>query len=351
MEADEGRSYLHFGILHVICFMLDKSGHETAQDQLRVLTTKSDLNHVRDIITECLETGFVGANRGPCCVKGVLQFTPGFPAKEYASSCIAIYASKTRKKKALANSLRSQHEEIELHLHEGPKTLIAYCTKVFVPVNWPEHRQFYHNTIGILMGPRIEYFQLEPVKSMQVQKCEPGDVCEGYKAIATERVPIGFQFGFFAGWQRPSVHLLPSNSYCMMTGENDLVIDGYKFSNEIMFVNDCRGSLRKPNVEFSAPVKVTTQSGQTIYKIPLAAIREIEPGEELLADYGVQYWNDFHPGKYCVDEARANFDRDLNLFIENRISVGEAYGLLEQDLVSFRRILLRTFFHFFVCVS
>jgi hypothetical protein len=68
---------------------------------------------------------------------------------------------------------------------------------------------------------------------------------------------------------------------------NNLAIDGEKYSNELKYVNSYLNIAKKPNV-ISAHVII-----DGLPKVLYVCMRDIEPGEEFLIDYGEEYNNAF----------------------------------------------------------
>ena len=82
-----------------------------------------------------------------------------------------------------------------------------------------------------------------------------------------------------------------SNAYCMAVCDREgdtsqFVIDASKRGNEARFINDWRNISRRPNCSFTQKYLDNGAVAAFIY-----AISNIEPGEELLLDYGDLYWD------------------------------------------------------------
>ena len=61
-------------------------------------------------------------------------------------------------------------------------------------------------------------------------------------------------------------------------------IDASKFGNEMRFINDYRNIADEENAYFV----IDRERGE--YQTRIVASRYIEPGEEILTDYGEEYW-------------------------------------------------------------
>ena len=62
------------------------------------------------------------------------------------------------------------------------------------------------------------------------------------------------------------------------------IVDGKKWANEMVFINDYRGLAGEPNV------RVSTTVHRGCYYPMFSTVRTILPDEELLWDYGKSYW-------------------------------------------------------------
>jgi len=111
-----------------------------------------------------------------------------------------------------------------------------------------------------------------------------------YGVFATDEIKKGNDLGTFGG----IVRLMPKGwkeksekcdyALVMDLGHFTYVIDGKKWANEMVLMNDYRGISKNPNVHF----KTIIHRGR--YYPMFYAAKEIEKGDELVWDYGDQYW-------------------------------------------------------------
>ena len=119
--------------------------------------------------------------------------------------------------------------------------------------------------------------------------------------FANEKIPAGTVLGEYVGemflyFTNPETSIetvfrrLPFSEYRWMIQAHDLflAIDGQNIANELALVNDYRGIAPEPNVKMAPLI----HHGKTHFGY--AVIRDIEKGEELLADYGEMFWKAFY---------------------------------------------------------
>jgi len=95
---------------------------------------------------------------------------------------------------------------------------------------------------------------------------------------------IGEYTGIVKTWS--DIH--GENRYIFNLDEkNDLVIDAQDYGNELRFANSYLNISKEPNVISSN----TMLDG--VHRILYVCMRDIEPGEELLIDYGEDYNNEY----------------------------------------------------------
>jgi hypothetical protein len=109
--------------------------------------------------------------------------------------------------------------------------------------------------------------------------------------FAREKIPVGTDLGTYAG----SISL-KNRDWKLDEGNYDYtlviplahfyyIVDGTKWANELVFMNDYRGLGNEPNIQSST----TVHRGR--YYPMFSTARTIFPDEELLWDYGSGYWN------------------------------------------------------------
>jgi hypothetical protein len=79
------------------------------------------------------------------------------------------------------------------------------------------------------------------------------------------------------------------NPYQITPDENEYYyIDGDEIGNEMKYINDSKGiGTLEPNVKFFPSIRRT----KGYIMVEVKAIKDIQPGEEILASYGNGYWN------------------------------------------------------------
>jgi hypothetical protein len=116
----------------------------------------------------------------------------------------------------------------------------------------------------------------------------------GLGVRATASIPVGMTIGYYAGeyYHQPSYDEFDeSNSYVMEPyAASEFVYDGKCLSNEMRFINDPRGISPWPNVMMGKHVQMKN-APKGVTARPIITIREIEEGQEILMDYGPEYWN------------------------------------------------------------
>lgn len=92
----------------------------------------------------------------------------------------------------------------------------------------------------------------------------------------TEALATGKRIGVYAGAVTSAEPA--DTTYTLSLGPRTHV-DGSRHGNWTQFINDPRGTGKAANVMFTTDGSVLT-------------LRAIQPGEELLIDYGAEYWED-----------------------------------------------------------
>jgi hypothetical protein len=168
------------------------------------------------------------------------------------------------------------------------------------PNNWPQDVAYYN---GLCVWNNDKTFdgcyEFAPVHtSIQLFCLPPGhaacnkDGTKSFGVHATASIPVGVTIGYYAGeyYHQPSYdeYDTESNCYVMEPFTNSaFVYDGKILSNEMRFINDPRGISPWANVIMGEHEQMNHHS---VVARPIVTIREIEAGQEILMDYGVEYW-------------------------------------------------------------
>lgn len=173
------------------------------------------------------------------------------------------------------------------------------------PENWSE--EFTYSPISIYHGfadhvlfsnaaedlakfaPCIEEKRVHP--HMKIQILEEGHLIAGQRGVfATDRIEPFTQLGEYVGevyigdgtpdmFPRKDIHCW----YANRNGIN-IQISSHRVANELAFINDFRDISPEPNVGLQWIIHKGS------YHFGFVSLRSIEPGEELLVDYGHK-WN------------------------------------------------------------
>ncbi len=106
----------------------------------------------------------------------------------------------------------------------------------------------------------------------------------GFGIFATQDIAAGTEIGQYTGLKRPKSRTNDSESLYIaaLTPETD--VDAERTGNEIRFINDYRNTGQTPSVEY-----IRYRRSHTVF-LGVKTTREVRRGEELLIDYGEQYW-------------------------------------------------------------
>jgi len=116
-------------------------------------------------------------------------------------------------------------------------------------------------------------------------------VCFGSRALkATEFIKAGEVIGQYTGFVTTASE---SDGDVRGTYTVELpgreVIDGFVHGNEIRYMNDYRGIAEEKNAEFAGECCMC-RMGDGCVTMLVKAVKDIEPDEEILTDYGAGYW-------------------------------------------------------------
>jgi hypothetical protein len=190
-----------------------------------------------------------------------------------------------------------------------------------IPENWPE---------GVAFCPYLKFRAIghynknkqDPycIPNIEIRRIDdPGHPCYDeknpqYGVFALIGVRPGHKFGPYTGEVIPRKQFLKEthndpHKYHMNFGRSDdFVIDADKSGNELRFVNDYRNITNEPNVEF---VMKDWKKGGPISCV-LTAIGTISAGDELVCDYGEDYWETQRKGAPTIKRCRSPTSSSLS---------------------------------------
>lgn len=169
-----------------------------------------------------------------------------------------------------------------------PSTFI-YTKHSFSSELHPELLRAFLSTDKVDICPLIEEGRVQPSLFIKVlPKTHP---LAGQRGLfTTEKIAKDTLLGEYVGDNRllDVAFAPPSNisDYCWVIKMNQfyLIIEPQLYANELAFVNDYRNIKEAPNVDG----RLIAHRGRLHFCY--VAIRDIVPGEEMLVDYGVDYW-------------------------------------------------------------
>jgi len=132
-----------------------------------------------------------------------------------------------------------------------------------------------------------DYKKRKGVYGIEVRILPKGHILEGEKGVfATTHFSQYDVIGEYTGVIRKYDSVDNKNRY-LFTLIDDLVIDAQDYGNELRFINGNKNISQEPNV-----VSRNCQIGG-VPRVLYLCISNIEPGEEILIDYGDEYNEDF----------------------------------------------------------
>lgn len=191
--------------------------------------------------------------------------------------------------KASAKAKPQLVKEEEVVVEEKPRS----------PPLWPGEVE-YINAIRTISGVSMRDFPLPPVRR---DLCEMRVLPEGHPAhsvdkglgvYATQRIrkprTSDLVIGHYAGVLCPDRHF-PFNPYIMCSDDaQNMIYDAFSCGNEMRFINAYNGVAKRPNVRMGAVCHVEG-APEWVTAREIVLLRSIEKGEELLLDYGDNYWD------------------------------------------------------------
>ena len=129
--------------------------------------------------------------------------------------------------------------------------------------------------------------QMDKLEVFSVTSDHPAYPGSGVRA--KEFLEKGSNIGFYAGWLRKGSEA-PDNAY-VFNLRRDWVIDAGASGNVTRYINDYRGTGQKVNVDVLETV-VKREGASEIPGVIFVAAADIKEGEELLFDYGPEYWEE-----------------------------------------------------------
>jgi len=169
-----------------------------------------------------------------------------------------------------------------------------------VPYHWPDHHVEYGNAMRVIKGVKQRDYPLPPVSPnielFRLPKNHPAHgngSSLGVRAVAN--IKEGEVLCHYAGVIEPFHANGLVNMYVMHDAvRKDVQHNALVFGNEARFINAHNGTGLQPNVAYGDFDKLGSTRGEDfVTSCQVVATRDIKVGEELLADYGEEYWK--HP--------------------------------------------------------
>lgn len=175
------------------------------------------------------------------------------------------------------------------------------------PKKWPANAVFFEGACAWKNGQCVGLFETSPVSKaarlFQLPKDHPANSDGTGLGVKSRRdIVSGNLIGYYAcevydeleddhnGYD-PKEEDLPFNQYIMSPHDESstLIYDAQYVGNTLRFINDVRGVASHPNVQMGKCVRFKN-APEWVSIRPIYAIASIKKGEELLLDYGDQYW-------------------------------------------------------------
>ncbi len=141
--------------------------------------------------------------------------------------------------------------------------------------------------------PILDEAKVHP--DIKIKKIGTPHPLSGQRGVfASALISAGTDLGEYAGEIRlieQSWKLNPElydYAWTLKMGSFFLIIDAKKWANEFAFVNDYRGIAAHPNVESKWVVH------RGVYRLIFRTVVDLYKGQELLIDYGEEYWKAPH---------------------------------------------------------
>lgn len=184
--------------------------------------------------------------------------------------------------------------EVETDVSDPGTIYCNICCKDKIPPLWDNDDVEYVNAIRSIFGRDQVNHRLPPVdsriKMFRLPKNHPAySGSNSFGICAKKRIPKDTIIGYYAGLYIPE-RSAPHNAYIMATDEeNGMMYDAFACGNEMRFINGHLNIANKPNVYMADVVPIDNSDWVTAR--PIVTLRDIKPNEELLLDYGENYWD------------------------------------------------------------
>lgn len=172
---------------------------------------------------------------------------------------------------------------------------------------WPIGRIQYRNAIFMIFGTELKSLPI-PIfdKKLTVFEIEHDHPAfhrrySKYGVLANDNLletPI--ILGYYAGILTPAIAISIKTPY--MVWKDGYYWNSYIGGNESRMINDYRNIATEPNCKFG-DVETLEHDGQEYQALPIILIKPLKKGDELLIDYGEEYWkcmNTLNDIKYPV---------------------------------------------------
>eukprot|EP00038_Savillea_parva_P000601 m.97146 g.97146 ORF g.97146 m.97146 type:complete len:425 (+) comp10203_c0_seq3:401-1675(+) len=118
---------------------------------------------------------------------------------------------------------------------------------------------------------------------------DPTHVCYGSRGLkATRDIKCGEVIGRYTGFVTCTSEHDVRGTYTVGINAGQ-VIDGFVHGNEMRFMNDFRAIAEERNADFAGKVCIC-RMGEGCVQMLIVASADINAGEEILTDYGKEYW-------------------------------------------------------------
>jgi hypothetical protein len=202
---------------------------------------------------------------------------------------------------------------------EVPESQKCSVERLGLPKNWPKNVKFSSSLrFGSLNAYNENRTQDVCICGISLKTiADPLHPCKGQLGVfASMNFDEKHEFGQDAGKVITHGHEIGDHTFfmCYSKGKRvDYTIDAREEGNETRFVNDYRGIARAPNVVFD--MKESPLTGHAI--VVLISLTVIQEGEELLCDYGQDYWDRENAERKDGTSRRGEGPRKTNLKSDN----------------------------------
>ncbi len=165
------------------------------------------------------------------------------------------------------------------------------------PTLWPTDIKYGNGVCAWQNRKFVGHFSVPRNQSTELFRVPPEHPAYGRSSglgvRATKRIMPGETICHYGSEMFCQSDIVPDSdgSYLMCTSKKNskFIYDARCFGNEMRFINDVRGLSDRPNVELGECVALDN-APDWVTACPIIAIMVIEPGTEILLNYGQAYW-------------------------------------------------------------